>query len=74
MAKDLQKQTKTPKSASKNTKVHFPPPSSSLQGKQSPNSAQKSEKAAIKFRVKQKTTLQAALANKNKLSAAQQHP
>ena len=53
MSKEVQNQTKTPKSASKQKTVDYPPPpSASLQSRPAPNSVQKSEKATIKFRVK----------------------
>lgn len=52
MSKDVQNQPKTPKSASKQRKVHYPPPSASLRSRPAPNSVQRSEKGTIKFRVK----------------------
>lgn len=43
MSKDVQRNSKTPKSASKQNKVHYPPPpSSSMQYRQPPASVQKS--------------------------------
>ena len=69
MSKDIKNQAKTPKSASKQKKVHYPPPpSASLQSRQAPNSVQKSEKGTIKFIVKKKHTIASLVVSKNNLN------
>lgn len=64
MSKDVDKIPKTPHSITNKNKVHYPPPpSSSMNSRQPPGSVQKSEKAPVKFRVKEKNSIGSLVKN-----------